>query len=256
MRHSCIALMLLGCVLASGCDPFKEQREAAAERKRIECTDKICDGDVEPDIDRTKLVAFKKNGQWYTGPREYGHPAFGAIAFYWPSKAPSHDVTAASAAPEIRFGPQGQVVNGYDHLVEIFLTGRARWPDPKAERPWEGRGWEGRFEELQSQGLRIEREQLNPELVRVRFFDSQGKQHRHEFFLATRQSRVRGNGAPGVACDPPNQLPNALPRCTGGFFWQEDVYADFRFHAQHAKDWPAIHQEIVRVLNLLKKVPQ
>lgn len=238
--------MLLSCVLASGCDPFKEQREAAAERKRIDCMDKLCEGDEPPKRDPATEVTLKFNGQWYIGPSYYFSSGMNGAAFYWPSKKNREDVPQEERS-----------VLSHLHTVEIFLTGRARWPDPKAERPWDGRGWEGRFEELQSQGLRIEREQLSPELERVRFFDAQGKQYRHEMFLASQQSKVRGNGLPGVACDLyPEPNPDLHRTCTGAFFWQEDVYADFRFHAQHAKDWPAIHQEIVRVLNFLKKVPQ
>jgi hypothetical protein len=99
----------------------------------------------------------------------------------------------------------------------------------------------------------MERSQLRPGLERVRFFSAKG-QYRHEYFLATQQTLPRGNSVPGIACDLyPDSKPNALPRCTGGFYWQEDVYADFRIHAKHANDWPEIYLEIIRVLQLLGK---
>lgn len=246
--RTCIGMVLVGCLLVSGCDPFKEQREAAAEKKRIECLDRFCEGD-DPGVPPSGHRYLKLNGTKYLAPAAYVK-GFAGLSFYWPSKTPVAGREDGGPYPE-----RGQDYSAI--AVDIFLTGRASWPDPKAERPWEGRGWEGRFEELQSQGLRIEREHLTPELERVRFFDAQGKQYLYEIFLASQQQKPRGNGLPGVSCDLyPDPRPNARPRCNGAFFWQEDVYADFRFHAKHAKDWPAIHQEIVRVLILLKKVPQ
>jgi hypothetical protein len=183
---------------------------------------------------------MKLNGQWYFAPK----------AFYWPGKTPVTGRSDRQSFPE-----QGR--DYYDVAIEIFLTGRQRWPEPNAVAPWEAGDWERRFSELQREGLRIERKQISPELERIRFFDAQGMQYQHEYFLATKQRRLRGNGQPGVACDLyPDPKPNALPRCSGGMFWQKDIYADFRFHAQHATDLPAIHQEIVRVLGLAKKVQQ
>ena len=251
-----LALAISAPVVMSlaGCDPFKEGRERQAEQTRIACLDKFCEGDVEPKRNMATEVAIKLNGQWYVGPKEYGNSNFGAMSFYWPSKAAIGDPVAVSKAPEANKNSVGAVDNFSAVAIEVFLTGRGRWPDPKADKPWEGRGWEGRFEELQKQGLRMERQQLRPELERVRFFDSQGKQHRHEYFLATQQQKILGTGLPGIACDPnPDPAPGARPGCTGGFFWQPDVYADFRFSATHAQDWPAIYQEIIRVLNLIKK---
>ena len=226
------------------CGPSAKQRAEDAEKTRIECSDKICQGDVEPKRNVTREVVLKLNGQWYIGPKKYFASGHGA-AFYWPGK------TAAYAPGDFPPGVKGR--DFYDVAIEIFLTGRQRWPQPSAATPWDGSGWEGRFDELQKQGWHIERQRIQPDLERVRFFDVQGKQYRHEYFLATQQRKIRGNGAPGVACDQPDPRPNALPRCTGGMFWQEDVYADFRFHAKHAGDWPAIHQEIVRVINLARK---
>lgn len=227
------------------CGPNESQRRETAEKALIECLDKICEGDLEPKRDWATEALLKLNGKWYIVPKQYAKGMAG-LSFYWPSKTPV-------AGP-----PTGQVFlekgrDYYDVSIEIFLTGRQRWGDPKVATPWEGRGWQARFEELQKKGLRMEREQLRLDLERVRFFDVQGQQYRHEYYLATQQKKIRGNGAPGVACDLPDERPNALPRCTGGEFWQEDVYGDYRFHAKHAADWPAIHQEIIRVLSLAKK---
>ena len=235
---------LLVCLtVLTACGPTDKQQKELAEKLRLECLDKICEGDVEPKRDMTAEVALKLNGQWYVGPKYYFSTGMNGVAFYWPSRTSREDV------------PQSERRVPYENTVEIFLTGRQRWPDPNVAKPWDGKGWEGRFEELQKQGLSIERQQLRPDLERVRLFDAQGKQYRHEYFLATQQRKIRGDGIPGIACDLyPDPKPNALPRCNGGMFWQEDVYADFRLHAKHATDWPVIHQEIVRVLNLAKNV--
>jgi hypothetical protein len=102
----------------------------------------------------------------------------------------------------------------------------------------------------QQEGWRIERQQLRAGLERIRFFDAQGQQYRNEFFLATQQKLPRGsNSLPGISC-----AVVASDTCTGDFFWQEDIYADFRLPAKYAGDWPEIYQEITRVLTLLKKV--
>lgn len=239
----CVKLFVLAAVFVLGaCGPNDSQKQEIAEKKRIECLDKFCEGDVEPTRRIASEVALKLYGQWYIAPKYYYSTGMNGAAFYWPSRKNREDV------------PQNERVDAYAHTVEILLTGRQRWPDPHFKMPWKGESWEARFSELQKQGLRIERQTLRPELERIRFFDAQGHQYRLEYYLATQQRKVRGDGVPGVACDLPDQKPRALPRCTGGVFWQEDIYADFRFHAQHAADWPAIHQEIVRILNLAKKV--
>ncbi len=239
----CLKLWVVATALGiTACGPSENQKQQLAEKKRIECLDQFCEGDVEPKRDMAAETALKLHGQWYIAPKYYYSTGMNGAAFYWPSKKNREDV------------PSNERAVPFANTVEILLTGRQRWSMPSAATPWKEAGWEGRFKALQQQGLRIERKQLRPELERIRFFDSQGLQYRHEYYLATQQRKIRGDGAPGVACDHPDDRPNALPRCTGGDFWQEDVYADFRFHAKHATNWPAIHQEIVRILSLAKKV--
>lgn len=152
----------------------------------------------------------------------------------------------------------GDSIKGIDFsaiAIEIFLTGRVRWPDPAVERPWESNTSESYFLELQKNGYRIERQVLRPDLELVRFYDTSGKPYSHVFYVATQRTRIRGSGPPVLGCDPlPSPNLNGHATCTAGEYWQHDVYADFRFSAKHAQDWPAIHKEIVRVLNLAKKV--
>nr|WP_315464100.1 hypothetical protein [uncultured Rhodoferax sp.] len=244
-RHSSYSMGLMLIVFASlglgACGPNEQQKAERAERKRVECLDKICQGDVEPPRDYTKDALLKLNGHWFVGPMYYYSSGINAASFSWPSKKSREDV------------PQEERDGSSD--VVIFLTGRGRWSDPKAPTPWLSKG-EGRFEELQKEGFRMERQQLRPDLERVRFFDAQGKSYRREFFIATNEKKPLGAQAPSINCDPPDVKGtiHAMAGCSGGFFWQPDIYVDFRLHAKHSSDWPEIYKEIIRILALLKKV--
>ena len=237
-----LACLALCVTVLTACGPSEQRKAELAEQKRVDCLDKLCQGDVEPQHAATE-VALKLNGEWFIGPRKYFTTGKNGGGFYWPSRHPTY---AGGEYPEAQQDFPSKA-------IEIFLTGRQRWPDPKIVAPWENGSWEKRFAALQKGGLRMERGQLRPGLERVRFFDAQG-QYRREYFLATQENLPRGNSLPAIACDLyPDSAPKALPWCTGGFFWQEDVYADFRLHAKHANDWPEIYLEITRVLQLLRK---
>ncbi len=231
------------CVLVmTGCGPSEKQLAAQAEAIRIDCLDKICpgNGDVEPKRDHTKDALLKLNGQWYLGPKEYFASGSGA-AFYWPSKTPFTGTPDGQPWPEQR--------QSYaDVAIEIFFTGRQSWPTPNVAKPWEGRGWEAQFEKLVKDGLKISRQQVRSDLEVVSFATADGKPYDAEFYIATKQKNIRGADLPGISCS------SASKTCTTGDFWQDDVYARLRFHIKHAQDWPAIHQEVICVLNLAKKV--
>jgi len=97
-------------------------------------------------------------------------------------------------------------------------------------------------------------QQIRPDLERIRFFDDKGNAFRHEFFLAAQVVEPLGISKPGISCEYAAYTDfDFKTDCTGGFFWQEDIYVDFRLPAKYASDWPAIYQEIIRVLSLLRK---
>jgi hypothetical protein len=221
--------------------PSEKQRAKSAEEKRIHCSDHFCPGDVDPRTDYVKDELLKFNSEWFIGPKYYYSSGINGASFSWPSKKSREDT------PHLERDGASDIV--------VFLTGRNRWPDPKAIAPWLRKG-EARFEELQKEGFRMERQQLRPDLERVRFFDAQGKSYSREFFIATNEKKPLGAQAPSINCDPPdvNGTIDARVRCSGGFFWQPDLYVDFRLHAKHSSDWPEIYKEIIRVLALLKKV--
>jgi len=50
---------------------YEEEKLAAAERRRIECLDQFCEGDVYPKFDTSNEALRKINGQWYVGPKKY-----------------------------------------------------------------------------------------------------------------------------------------------------------------------------------------
>ena len=234
------------CLFAmTGCGPTEKQLAARAEATRIDCLDKICYGDVAPKIDNTKEAILKLNGQWYAGPKEYFASGEGA-AFYWPSKTPFTGKPNGQPWPEQR-------QPFYDVAIEIFFTGRQRWTNPNVQEPWEGTTWAKRAGRIESEGYRTEQTKLSNQLELVRFIQPNGKPYGTNFYIATQEQRIRGVEPPVLSCDV-SIPPHLLDSCTAGEYWQSDVYADFRLRARHATDWPAIHQEIIRVLNLAKKV--
>jgi hypothetical protein len=238
-------VLALGVGLTA-CGPSEKQLAAGAEATRVDCLDKICpgNGDVTPKIDSTKDAILKLNGQWYVGPKEYFASGEGA-AFYWPSKTPFTGKPDGQSWPEQR-------QPFYDVAIEIFFTGRQRWPTPNVEKPWEGATWAKEFNRIQAEGLRMQRKTVTAQLDVISFFYADGKAYDTTYYVATQQKSIRGSEPPVASCRTDILNPNA--RCSSNEFWQPDVFADFRFRAKHAPDWPAIHQEIVRVLNLAKKV--
>lgn len=238
------AVTALTLLALTACDPFAKEKAEHAEKTRIECLDKICYGDVAPKFDHLNEALLKLNGQWYLGPKEYfstGNPVSGFE--WWEHKPISRGM---KRPPEM----QALAVDGkgYDFSIEIFLTGRQSWPTPNVEKPWEARGWEAQFQKLQKDGFKISRQQVRSDLEVVTFVKPDGKPYNTTFYIATKQKNIRGADLPGISCL------SVTETCSTGDFWQEDVYTRLRFHIKHAQDWPAIHQEVIRVLNLAKKV--
>jgi hypothetical protein len=244
------AICILALGLLTACEPSKEKKAQWAEEKRVECLDKFCEGD-KPPKPPVGSVIMKFNGQLYLAPKEYFSTGINGASFNWWEHKP------VSSSASIPAEMQALYARGKADEVSIviFLTGRARWPDPAVERPWERETSESYFEEFLKKGYRIERQVIRPELEIVRFYDTSDKPYRHVFYVATQRKRIRGSGPPILGCDPlPSPNLSGHATCTAGEYWQHDVYADFRISASHAQDWPAIHEEIVRVLNLAQKV--
>ena len=238
------ASLLIAITALTGCSPNDKERAAAAEAKRVECLDQFCEGDVDPRRGNYTKELLKLNGQWFLGDKEYFSSGRGGATFYWPSKTPGF---RGGSYPEA-----GQ--DFHDKAIQIFMKGRQRWPEPNAIEPWNR---ESKFEifwrDAQAQGYRIERSRPTPELEVVQLLDAQGNPHphKHMYFIATQQKTMMGNRSPAISCDAYTQRPHVT--CTGGDFWKPNVFVDYRFSAAHANDWPAIHQEIIRVLSLIQE---
>jgi hypothetical protein len=237
---------LIAAALVAGCSPSEQQKAQWAKEKRLHCLEHYCEGDRPPQV-APEMVVQKLNGEWYVAPREY-FGGFGQAGFEWWE----HKPLRPSAKRPVALQADVSAGKGYDYAVEIFFIGRQRWIDSNEARPWDHDWWGGRVAELEAKGLRMERVELNPELERVRFFRTDGTPYEQIYYLATGRQRIRGSGAPVLACNV-SAKPHPNDSCSGGDYWQPDVFARYRFRTRHAHDWPAIHDEIVRVLNLAHK---
>jgi hypothetical protein len=230
-----IGLLAWAC---SGCEPSKEQRANWQRQTLAECENKFCEGDSEPQHDFLKSQSLKFNGNWYLGPKEYYSSGTNGAAFYWPSKTPS-----ATSTP---FPERSLVVSGHGDKVTIyiFLRGKAEWPTPNAEKPWESRR-KSSLDEARDAGVPIEQTALRPGLERYTVHrKASGAGDDFSVYVATVRNRILGDGHPTLFC--------RSDTCTSGDFPQADIYADYRFSEAHANDWPEIHAEIVRILGLLQ----
>jgi hypothetical protein len=115
MKKSTLSMMmsLLVGIGIAGCDPFQKGRKEQAEKTRVECLDKVCEGDTPP-VAGTGEAVLKLNGQWYLAPQQYVKGLAG-LAFYWPSKTPVAGRTDRQSFPEQRR-------DYYDVAIEVFLT--------------------------------------------------------------------------------------------------------------------------------------
>lgn len=230
--------ILWGSLLAlSACGPSEKTQAELAEQQRIDCLDKFCKGDVEPKRDPASEVAFKLNGRWYIGPKEYGSPNFGAISFLWPSKAASGDAAAISKAKEVVKTDVDTIANFYDVAIEIFLS------SPKTP------GINSTYQLLlaeEAQGRVVEKRKLRNGLEA---WETKSGTLQETWFIAT-DLRLPTGEPPVIACrgDDPTKY-----RCTGGFLWTPEVAAGLRFSAVHGPDWPEIYLEINRVLQQLRR---
>lgn len=219
--------------MVAACKPSEQQVAQDVERKRIECLDKVCEGDVKPSLDGSKESAIKLNGRWYIGPKEYFNGYDGRTGFEWWEHKP---ISASMTRPQAL---QALVVDGkgYDVAIEIFL-GTAKEPSPSMYR---------QLQEARRTASVLETKTLRPGLEMWR---TQEKDRLPETWYVATNLREPGGDAPTLACrgSDPTQY-----RCTTGFIWRPGVGANLRFRATHGTDWPEIYLETDRVLNLLRK---
>lgn len=222
-------VLLWSLVTLAACGPPDQRKAEVTEKRRIECLDKFCEGDVEPKLDRATEVALKLNGQWYVGPKEYFSNMSGAV-FYWPSKTPEIGRPDGQPYPE-----KGKPF--YDVAIEVFLS------SPKTP------GINSTYQLLlaeEASGHVVEKRKLRDGLEA---WKTKSGTMQETWFIATDLLLPTGEPAT-VACrgDDPTKY-----RCTGGFLWTPDIAAGLRFRATHGPDWPEIYVEINRVLKQLRR---
>lgn len=228
--------VLTAVVALIGCGPNEQRKAELAEEKRIVCLDKICDGDVQPPIERGRQL-FKVNGQWFSGPWEYGNPNLAPMAFYWPSKTPLTGRADRQSYPE-----RGK--NFYDVAIQISLR--------SSRIPIEPRGYQ-LIELAESNRWIEERKTLRPglEAITMKHVIGPGGHYIDHvtYYVAT---QLKGpDGLPPVAT-----CSHADSRNGGGtgFMWRPGIWAGAGMNQKHCADWPEIYLEVTRVLQLIKKI--
>lgn len=224
-----IGQIFLILALLAACGPSAEE---LAEKRRIECLDKFCEGDIAPQT-APEEMAVKLNGQFFIAPKSYVM-GFSGLAFYWPSKTPATGRSDRQPYPE-----QGLDFN--DTAIEISLRSR----EGVTDRP----GLYAVLQQAEVEGLLISKLNPRPGLEIWRINENNGLRPL-VWYVAT-EYREPGGDPPVIACDESNP---EFDRCTTGFIWQPGISMDMRFRAKHGPDWPEIYQETMRILQLLKKV--
>jgi hypothetical protein len=224
-------LTVATCLTLMACGPSEQKRAELAEKRRIECLDTFCEGDVEPLRDKVREVALKINGQWYVGPSYYFSTGMNGAAFYWPSKKNREDV------------PQHERAAPHEHTIEILLRSNNIPPEPRGYKL---------IELAEANGWIADRKQIKPGLEAIRMKHVQGPDGYYidhlTYYVAT---DLKGSdGLPPVAgCNHDLQSNGGGT----GFMWQPGIWAGVRMNQKHCADWPEIYSEVTRVLQLLRR---
>ncbi|MGE0098239.1 MAG: hypothetical protein AB7S86_07800 [Hydrogenophaga sp.] len=234
MKLLAATLVGVSCSLLTACGPSEQKRAELAEKRRIECLDTFCEGDVEPLRDKVREVALKINGQWYVGPTEYFARRSGAV-FYWPGRQPAY------SPGDFPPGVKGR--DFYDVAIEVFLRSNNIPPEPRGYKL---------IELAEANGWIADRRQIKPGLEAIRMKHVQGPDGYYidhlTYYVAT---DLKGSdGLPPVAgC---NHDQKSYGGGTG-FMWQPGIWAGVRMNQRHCVDWPEIYSEVTRVLQLLRR---
>ena len=197
------AVSSLICLLfLKACVPSEEEKLASAERRRIECLDQFCEGDIDPRLDTSSEALLKIYGQWYVGPKKY-FVQQNAAQFFWPLKQ--------------RGAPGSADDEGEWDLVEIFLTGVSDGRILSETILHHGRAVikKSLEERMRRDGFRMEQISISNDLYRRRFFDQKNRPYRLEYYYFKSGKWPLGQGVVNTGCEFPSQ-DDLLSRCTGG----------------------------------------
>ncbi len=229
-----LSLSLLLAVHLVGCDGKSSTKKA--ETASMDCMDKSCPGDTLPARNQATESAFKLKGEWYVGPKEYFSNGIPRGGFEWWDHKP---IDSSQKRPH-EMQMLAEAGKGYQFSIEVFF--RSSNP-PISDRSL--------YEQLindERDGRVLEKVHIRPGLELWRTQRREGETGR-QFYISRASAGL--DGFPAVAACDESGL---LPRCTTGFLWRPGIWIDLRFHSQHANDWPEIHAEVLRVIQLLRRV--
>lgn len=222
-----------------GCGPSDLHRASESGKQEAACRDQPCPGDVAPQITDDTLVALKFNGQWFAGPRAYFSQGRGGAVFYWPSKAPLTGIDGKGGLPPSVAGQKFETV-----AIQIFLRSGDIPAYPRDYRL---------IQLADKNGWIASRKVVRPGLERIEMkhvADASGSFiDNASYYVATDIADLEGL-PPVATCF------HGSPDGFGGtgFIWKPGIWAGVRMNQAHCAEWPEIYQEVIRVLQLLKKV--
>lgn len=227
--------------LLAACSPSPEDIAKYKEEERLRCLDHLCEGDKLPQYDYWKNALLKLNGQWFIGTKKYFSGGFNGATFYWPSKTPGH---TSGDFPE-----RALVLAGKGDMAKVWIFLR-HYPFPKPKTTV----YQFLLNEEQ-RGLLLEKFMSPADDQEIwRVYDDPSRKFVSRYYVAKNlEYAPPGSGYPVLSCRDRTEYQESST-CTAGFMWREGISVDIRVHQRHAYDWPAIYQEIVRVLGLLEPV--
>jgi len=212
----------------------QQKTKQAAEQRKIElCRDDPgCDLKPMPAYDEKIHHINKWNGQWFLIPREYDYER--GFGFYWPSKRSQ------------ALGPTQS--SGDDWHIYLYPRSHNIPPEPRGYR---------RILLAEKEGRVLKRETLRKGLDRIIYFDlyRPGVLDTVQAIEYVATDRLDPEGQPPVLrC----KMDMANPERAGGgagFIWRDDILVEVLIRGGNVcEDWPELFDEVVRVLNLAKKV--
>jgi hypothetical protein len=222
-----IVFTLITLTLLSACDPSEKNKTENVEAQRIQCLNKICVGDVVPKTTSENSIA-KIDGRYFSVPKAY-HQGFTGLTFYWPSKTP-----LTGLVDKGDFSEKGQPFN--DRAIELFIAHESSSVE---------------LSDLIAAAINAGRPFMRKKLSDILDIGTvQVRDHPKEqstIYIATQTAFP--SGKPAVAGCRHTQPDD---RCSAYFVWDKGLSITVRFNQRHAKDWPQIYVEIMRVLSLVK----
>lgn len=222
-------LALLIAMPLVGCGPSEQRKTELIESRRIDCLNKICEGDVVPKTS-PGYVAIKVGGRYFSVPKAY-QSDFTGLDFYWPSKTPLTGLPDGGHYPE-----KGQPF--YAVAIQLFLVGE---PAPVELSDLVA------MAEKQGRPVTLLSQSADLDVISVQLRDSTAEMS--TIYIAKHMAYPSGKPA-AMGC----RNAKSDDRCSAYFTWDQGMHIRVRFNQRHARDWPQIYAEITRVLALVKPI--